>query len=347
MPHFSILSLMAVSRAVVTSPHSVLVSGGNQGQGYALCERILAEHANSHVFLGARHPASGAAAVARLEAAAPGRVGRVECVQLDVTDDASVAAAQAHVAGRLGQHKLHGLVSNAGVLWGRSLDELLAVNTFGVHRLCEAFVPLVRPVGGRVVIVSSGMGPLMHGYASPVNAAALLSFTLTWANVEANARTCLATAAAGGGAAAFEAIGFGGGPFAEAAVDFHMYGLSKAFADAYMLTLARAHPRLFVNSCDPGLVFTELMREIPRFASLSREEAGAKTPAEGVEAAMQLLFGAGEWVQDSGLFFAMNKDQTELLRSPINVRPEHAAAARLQVGATSLLGDKPGSSGQA
>lgn len=316
-----LLAALAASAPPCASPAAVVVTGGNKGQGYALCERVLVERPDAHVFLGARDEARGEAAAAALAARAP---GRVEFLPLDVTSSASVDAAAVRVASRLAPGaRLHGLVSNAGVLWGEPLERLLAVNTVGARRFVEAFVPLLRPDGGRVVVVSSGLGPLLLGYASAARRAALLdSAALRWADVEGVMAECLAAQA--GGPAEFERIGFGGGPFAEAAVDFHMYGLSKAFADAYMAALAAREPGLRVNSCDPGLVWTELAQAVPRFAGKSREEAGAATPAEGVEAAMRLLFGgdgaAGSFA-GSGGFYAMGKGRKRLLRSAIDRRP--------------------------
>lgn len=315
------------SSAVCASPRAVLVTGGNKGQGFALCERVLAEHPDAHVFLGARNRAKGEEAVARLEARAP---GRVELVELDVTDDASVRAAHAHVAARLGgRAELHGIVSNAGILWGHSLHELVEVCTLGVQRVVDAFVPLLRADGGRVVVVSSGMGPLLHGYASAERRAAMADPSLTWSQLRAMIDECLAVERAGGEGEEFEAIGFGGGPFSELPY-FHKYGLAKMFADVYMQTLARMHPQLVVNSCDPGLVFTDLAKEVPRFKDKTREEAGAATPAEGVEAAMRLLFadvGAGAEVRGSGEFYAMSKDRSALLRSTIDQKPAAPAAS--------------------
>jgi len=54
------------------------------------------------------------------------------------------------------------------------------------------------------------------------------------------------------------------------------------------------------------------------------EESGAKSPAQGVEAAMRLLFGGAEEgvvLEESGKFYAMSKDQTDLLHSCIAVQP--------------------------
>ncbi|KAJ1624375.1 hypothetical protein T492DRAFT_1047638 [Pavlovales sp. CCMP2436] len=305
---------------LVTSPRAVLITGANKGQGFALAERCLAEQPDAYIFLCARDRARGADAAARLH-----DPGRVEVVEMDVVLEESVRAAALQVASRLAPgNTLHGIVSNAGILWENPLASLVETNTFGMARVLDGFLPLLKPDGGRVVIVSSGMGPLILGYADEARRAALLSSTLTWAQVKAMADECLAVETAGGGWREMEKLGFDGGPFRETARDFHYYGLSKMFADAYMRVVAAKHPRLFVNSLDPGLVFTDLIAEIPRFAGKSREEAGAATPNEGVEPAMRLLFGesgAPGSFEGSGRFYAMSKDRSQLLSSTIDKRP--------------------------
>jgi hypothetical protein len=91
------------------------------------------------------------------------------------------------------------------------------------------------------------------------------------------------------------------------------------FTDAYMASLGKKHPNLLINSCDPGLVYTELILKMPKYEGKSLQESGAQTPAQGVEAAMRLLFDPD--VQGSGHFYAMNKAKDRLLKSTINVRP--------------------------
>ncbi len=50
------------------------------------------------------------------------------------------------------------------------------------------------------------------------------------------------------------------------------------FADAYMLAVAKGGGRVVINSCDPGLVYTDLILKMPRYAGKAREETGAQTP---------------------------------------------------------------------
>jgi NAD(P)-dependent dehydrogenase (short-subunit alcohol dehydrogenase family) len=96
-------------------------------------------------------------------------------VPLDVTDPASIQAAVKQVRERLddgldgnnNNKKLEGFVSNAGILWGYTLEELLDVCTVGVANVVDAFLPLMNPDGERVIIVSSGLSPpLMHSFST-------------------------------------------------------------------------------------------------------------------------------------------------------------------------------------
>jgi len=289
------------------------VTGGNKGQGFALCQRILEEHSDTFVFLCARHSAKGKEAVQSLPKE---HQERVEVVTLDVTDINSVKAAAQHIKSSC--QSLYGLVSNAGILWGYSLEEQFNVNARGVRNVLDAFLPIMSPEKGRMIVVSSGLGPLMHSYASDENKAVMNKDGLEWKDLEKLMEKCLQANAEIGGPDGFEKVGFPGGPFAEAAPDFHMYGLAKMMADAYMASLGKKHPALQINSVDPGLVYTDLILKMPRYEGKNIEESGAQTPKQGVEAAMRLLFDAD--IEGSGHYYAMNKDKTKLLMSTIDVK---------------------------
>ena len=130
-----------------------LVTGGNRGIGREVC-RQLAE--NGHrVILTARDDAAAAAAAKAVQA---------EPLQLDVTDQASVAAAAHHVSDRYG--KLDVLVNNAAIsydTWQRASTADLAVvrnaaetNLYGPWLMVQAFLPLLRAGDHpRIVNVSS------------------------------------------------------------------------------------------------------------------------------------------------------------------------------------------------
>jgi len=231
----STLSTVVTALAVSPSMKSYLISGANKGQGYATCERILSEHSNTHVFLCSRDLKRGEAAKQKLIdecCSTDDGDSRVDVVQLDVTDDASVKSALETVQQKLGQDgKLSGIVSNAGILWGYPLPELMDVCATGVQRVLDTFTPIVED-DGRVVVVTSGLGPLMHSYSSKANQAKLMDVNSSFdETITPMIDECLSAYTNSNTIEerikAFEEIGFPGGPFSDPAPDFHMYGLRK------------------------------------------------------------------------------------------------------------------------
>lgn len=308
---------------------SFLVTGANKGQGLALCKRILSEHVDTHVYLCSRDVQRGREAKDKLIEELDGCDSeRVEVLQLDVTSDISVQDAMKTVQLSLGEgQRLSGVVSNAGVLWGYPLPELMDVCAEGVKRVLDAFVPLVED-DGRVIVVTSGLGPLMHTYAGEKHQIALKSDDCTWdKTIAPMIKSCIETYEATESSsleeriAAFEQIGFPGGPFADSAPDFHMYGLAKMFGDAYMMHMAKKYPKLRVTSVDPGLVYTDLILRMPKYAGKEIGETTAQTPEEGVEAHMRLLFddeaGKGD---GAGKLYAMKDGK--LVFSDIDKMPQ-------------------------
>ena len=142
-----------------------LVSGGNKGIGLEVARGLV--RAGHHVLIGCRDAAAGARAAESLSTEPGG--GRAEPLPLDVTDDASIAAAAAAVSDRFGH--LDVLVNNAGTaLDGRggatlrsTFRDTFDVNVFGLACLTEAMAPLLaKSAHPRVVNVSSGLGSLAH-----------------------------------------------------------------------------------------------------------------------------------------------------------------------------------------
>jgi NAD(P)-dependent dehydrogenase (short-subunit alcohol dehydrogenase family) len=142
---------------------TTLITGANKGLGFESARRLVA--AGHTVYIGARDAERGRRAAERLGA---------RFVQLDVTDDASVAAAVKTVEAEGG---LDVLVNNAGIEArgeGNSVpgaadttaDQMRMVfdtNVFGVVRVTHAFLPLLRRSAAPVVVnVSSGLASLTH-----------------------------------------------------------------------------------------------------------------------------------------------------------------------------------------
>jgi NAD(P)-dependent dehydrogenase (short-subunit alcohol dehydrogenase family) len=133
-----------------------LITGANKGLGRDTARRLI--EAGHDVWISARDETRGKAAAEELG-------GRF--VQLDVTDDASVARAVARISNEGG---LDVLVNNAGILGARKkpravtaadLRDVFETNLFGVVRVTNAFLPLLEKSHNPVVVnVSSGMGSL-------------------------------------------------------------------------------------------------------------------------------------------------------------------------------------------
>lgn len=133
------------------------ITGANKGLGRETARRLI--ELGHTVLVGARDPELGAAAADRLGA---------RFVQIDVTDDHSVAAAAAEVEKREG--RIDVLINNAGIhgpfgdpseLTSGDLLAVFDVNLLGVVRTTTAFLPLLRRSPDPVIInVSSAMGSL-------------------------------------------------------------------------------------------------------------------------------------------------------------------------------------------
>ncbi len=148
----------------MTRPLVAVVTGANRGLGRAVAHRLAI--AGHRVIATARKPAD--LEPLRLEVQGAGHP--IDCRQLDVTDDASVATLRDWLGARFGHIDV--LINNAGISIERfatsvlelPLDTLratLETNLFGVLRVTQALVPLMRASpAGRVVNLASGMGQL-------------------------------------------------------------------------------------------------------------------------------------------------------------------------------------------
>jgi len=279
----------------------ILVTGANKGIGLAIVTAILEEHDDTFVLLGARDPDRGEAARGSLVHAHPAWAGRIEVVELDVASEASVTAAARHVAARFIEEltPLHAVVNNAGIGSNRTTPrDVLAVNTFGMRRVCEAFVPLLHPTDGRVVNVTSASGPIFVQGCSPERRRFFVDPTVTWPRLQAVIDEYLAL----DGDDAYAAAGFGDGD---------PYGFSKACANSYTMLLAREHQHLRINACTPGFIETDMTRGYAESSGKSPQELGMKPPAAGARAPMHLLFGE---LHGNGRYYGSDAQRSPLDR---------------------------------
>jgi NAD(P)-dependent dehydrogenase (short-subunit alcohol dehydrogenase family) len=128
-----------------------LITGANKGLGYETARQLIG--VGHTVYLGARDAERGMAAASELGG---------QFVQLDVRDDASVAAALGVIAEREGH--LDVLVNNAGISTSADVSgpvalEVFDTNAVGVVRVTQAALPLLEASEHPVVVnVSSALG---------------------------------------------------------------------------------------------------------------------------------------------------------------------------------------------
>ncbi|MEV6370998.1 SDR family NAD(P)-dependent oxidoreductase [Micromonospora musae] len=193
---------------------TTLITGANKGLGFETARRLLA--AGHTVWVGSRDADRGRAAAERLGA---------RFVLLDVTDDASVAAAVRTVEAAGG---LDVLVNNAGIearkpdngvvtaaeVTGEEMRTMFETNVFGLVRVTHAFLPLLRRSTAPVVVnVSSGLASVSR-LADP----------------------------------AAPAYGYPG----------VAYPASKAAVNVVTVQYAKAFPEMRINAVEPGFTATDL-----------------------------------------------------------------------------------------
>jgi NAD(P)-dependent dehydrogenase (short-subunit alcohol dehydrogenase family) len=83
-----------------TSKALVLITGANQGLGFAVAQQLVSS-GKYHVLVSARNPSNAQAAVQQLQTEAVDKAA-VTPITLDVTDDASVEAAAKSVKDQSG-----------------------------------------------------------------------------------------------------------------------------------------------------------------------------------------------------------------------------------------------------
>jgi NAD(P)-dependent dehydrogenase (short-subunit alcohol dehydrogenase family) len=193
---------------------TTLITGANKGLGRETARQLIA--AGHTVYIAARDEARGRAAAGELGA---------RFVQLDVTDDASVATAYTQIEA---EGRLDVLVNNAGIeprLAGNAIptpaeetaDSVRATfetNVFGLVRVTHAFLPLLEKSAAPVIVnVSSGLGSLAD-----------LSDPESYTHF-------------------YPALG---------------YPASKAAVNAITIQYAKAFPGIRINAVDPGYTNTDL-----------------------------------------------------------------------------------------
>jgi NAD(P)-dependent dehydrogenase (short-subunit alcohol dehydrogenase family) len=181
---------------------ATLITGANKGLGFETARRLIA--AGHTVYVGSRDAERGRWAAEQL---------RARAVQLDVTNDTSVAAAVKAIDADGG---LDVLVNNAGVqvemddnnvvigaadVTAEVMRQTFETNVFGTVRILHAFLPLLQRSTAPVVVnVSSGLASLTRvttpgipayaypGVAYPASKIAVNMITVQYAKAVPNMR---------------------------------------------------------------------------------------------------------------------------------------------------------------
>jgi NAD(P)-dependent dehydrogenase (short-subunit alcohol dehydrogenase family) len=173
---------------------TTLITGANKGLGFETARQLIA--AGHIVYVGSRDEARGHRAAGRLGA---------RMVLIDVTDDASVAAAAKTVEADGG---LDVLINNAGIegraagnavigaadVTAAEMQATFDTNVFGIVRVTHAFLPLLQRSTAPVIVnLSSSLGSMAKvtapgtpqyaypGVAYPASKAAVNLITVQYA----------------------------------------------------------------------------------------------------------------------------------------------------------------------
>ncbi|GAA3107087.1 SDR family NAD(P)-dependent oxidoreductase [Pseudonocardia yunnanensis] len=143
--------------------HIALVTGANQGIGFALVEGLAARMEPDDLVLLTGRNAQRVADATAIVTAAPGTRSRVEGRLLDVTDADAVARLATELQERHGGVDI--VLSNAVARitpdrpQSEQADEFIDVANGGTHAMLRSFGPVLRP-GGRLIVVASSLGTL-------------------------------------------------------------------------------------------------------------------------------------------------------------------------------------------
>ena len=168
-----------------SSVKRALVTGGNKGIGFAICQGLFA--AGFEVIIAARSLDKAKEAAKQLQSTD----SQVRVVELDISDDKSIHQAVEYLSQEITH--LDVLVNNAGIYPDQGVNiltisrELLMqtmnTNAFGPIRVTQAFLPLLEKASAaRVINVSSGYGEL-DGLSADVASYCLSKLTLNGATI--------------------------------------------------------------------------------------------------------------------------------------------------------------------
>ena len=204
---------------------------------------------------------------------------RLEMVQLDTASDDSVQQA----AAKISQSSLYGIINNAGIIRGSSLQEVVNVNYFGPKRVNDALLACLQRPGGRIVNIASASGP---NFVSSLRDRTLYGkLAEPWTISDFDELDAMARQA-------------------HPEADNNHYGFSKALVNAYTYLLARREKDLIVNSVTPGWIQTDMTAGM----------GATNPPSKGAVPPVWLLMDEALTKIPTGRYYG-----SDCVRSPLNV----------------------------
>ena len=275
-----LLLLLSVHSFSTSNPMKrVLVTGANKGIGKAICQLLLEKHPDVCVLLGSRDLQRGQQAVKDLQAAVGDSCdGRLELVEIDTSSKESVDKAAAQVGG-----PLYGIINNAGIGFGNTVEHTVNTNYFGIRRVNDAFGKFLQKPGGRIVNVASASGPNFLSSCTDKMLFKKLAEPMTIS----------------GGVTELDEIATN----TKTVDDSQAYGFSKALVNAYTAIHAKNEPDLIINSCTPGYIQTDLTAGM----------GATNPPSKGAVPPVYLLMSDDIEKKPTGRYYG-----SDCLRSPID-----------------------------
>jgi NAD(P)-dependent dehydrogenase (short-subunit alcohol dehydrogenase family) len=148
---------------------AVFVTGSSSGIGLACALHL--DKLGFHIFGGVRNERDGESLMQKSN-------GGITPLVMDVTNEASIAAAADKIADTVGYKGLFGLVNNAGIVVGGPLEFLplseirkqFEVNVLGQIAVTQAVLPLLRRARGRIVNIGTIAGRVTSPFIGPYSA---------------------------------------------------------------------------------------------------------------------------------------------------------------------------------